>query len=178
MAILEHAQESISHAAQHLHAATRGLSEATAEAQQIETLIGGGTDQSPAIKRHYGADRSQEEPVRNMRHARPAEQLTAARLSNDARFRGRTFHAPPPPDPGHDWVDDLGRTYDALGDGTKSRYFRLEQFTRSIDSHLLKSNDFTVVDMTDYTDEQILAVRRYVDALPAEKHRKIVRVGF
>jgi hypothetical protein len=40
--------------------------------------------------------------------------------------------APPPPDPGVDWVDDMGRTYDAMGDGTKAK------FKASIDHHLLK----------------------------------------
>jgi hypothetical protein len=38
----------------------------------------------------------------------------------------------PEPDPGFDWIDDLGRTFDAMGDGTKSMYFKLEQFTESI----------------------------------------------
>lgn len=114
----------------------------------------------------------------SMRHARPQEQRTAARLTDDPRFDGRTFHGEPPPDPGHDWRDDQGRTYDALGDGTKSQYFRLDQFTRSIDSHLLKSNDFTVIDMTGYTPDQIRDVGSYLDSLPADKLAKVVRVGF
>ena len=80
-----------------------------------------------------------------------------------------------PPDPGFDWMDDLGRTFDAMGDGTKSKYFKLDQFKASIDHHLLKGNTFTVVDMTGYTAEQISAVRAYVDTLPAGK---IIRVGF
>lgn len=114
----------------------------------------------------------------SMRHARPQEQRTAARLTDDPRFDGRTFHGEPPPDPGHDWHDDQGRTYDALGDGTKSQYFRLDQFTRSIDSHLLKSNDFTVIDMTGYTPDQIRDVTAHLDSLPADKLAKVVRVGF
>lgn len=112
-------------------------------------------------------------------HSRPAERATAQRLADDhPEFDGRTFEAPPPPDPGHDWVDDLGRTYDALGDGTRSQYFKLDQFTRSIDSHLLKSNDFTVIDMTGYTPQQIGDVARYVDSLTPAQQAKIVRVGF
>ncbi|MSQ48572.1 MAG: hypothetical protein EXR78_09375 [Deltaproteobacteria bacterium] len=113
------------------------------------------------------------------KRARPAEQRTAKRLADDhPEFDGRTFEAPPPPDPGHDWVDDLGRKYDAMGDGTKSQYFRLDQFTKSIDSHLLKGNDFTVIDMTGYRADQIAAVRQYVDALPTAKQEMIKMVGF
>jgi hypothetical protein len=89
------------------------------------------------------------------KHARPAEQRTAKRLADrHPEFNGRTFEAPPPPDPGYDWIDDLGRTYDAMGDGTQAGRFRLDQFTRAIDKHLRKSNDFTVVDMTGYKPEQ------------------------
>jgi len=110
--------------------------------------------------------------------ARPAEVRTAERLTTNPEFDGRTFDAPPPPDPGYDWTDDLGRTYDAMGDGTKSRYFNLKQFTSSIDSHLLKGNDFTVIDMTGYTPEQVAAVKAYVDGLPASSQALIRRIGF
>jgi len=111
-------------------------------------------------------------------NARPAEVRTAERLAQSPEFDGRTFEAPPPPDPGYDWVDDTGRTYDAMGDGTKSQYFKLQQFTDSIDSHLLKGNDITVIDMTGYTPEQIAAVTKYVDGLPAASQALIRRVGF
>jgi hypothetical protein len=78
-----------------------------------------------------------------------------------------------------EWVlTHLGRKYDALGDGTKSKYFNLDDFTESIDWHLLKGNDFTVIDMTGYTADQIGAVRQYVDALAPAKQAIIRRVGF
>jgi hypothetical protein len=113
------------------------------------------------------------------KYARPAEQRTAKRLADRyPEFDGRTFEAPPPPDPGYDWIDDLGRKYDALGDGTKSKYFNLDDFTESIDWHLLKGNEFTVIDMTGYTADQIGAVSQYVDALAAAKQAMIRRVGF
>lgn len=113
-----------------------------------------------------------------MQYARAAEQRTAKRLMDNPAFDGRTFKGIKGPDPGHDWIDDLGRRYDALGDGTKSQYFKPDQFTKSIDSHLLKSNDFTVIDMTGYKVDQIAAVKQYVDALPAVKQAMIIRVGF
>jgi hypothetical protein len=109
---------------------------------------------------------------------RPAEQATAARLADDPRFDGRTFHASPRPDPGYDWVDDLGRTYDSLGDGTKAQYLKIEQFIRQIDKHLLKRNTFTVVDLTGYRPDQIGPIKAYVDSLPVEVQSEIVRVGF
>jgi hypothetical protein len=111
----------------------------------------------------------------SMSNARASEQATAGRVAAKPEFAGRTFRSPPPPDPGFDWADDLGRTFDAMGDGTKSKYFKLEQFKASIDHHLLKGNTFTVIDMTGYSPDQIAAVRAYVDTLPAGA---IIRVGF
>lgn len=109
---------------------------------------------------------------------RRAEQATALRLADNPDFDGRVFSGVPPPDPGHDWVDDLGRTYDALGDGTTAKYLDLERFTQSIDHHLNKGNDFTVIDATGYSRKQVLKITEYVDSLPPEKQRTIVRVGF
>jgi hypothetical protein len=111
-------------------------------------------------------------------HARPAEQATAQRLADNPDFNGRTFTAPPPPDPGYDWVDDLGRTYDAMGDGTKAEFVNMDQFKASIDSHLLKSNDFTVIDMTGFSPDQVRTVAEYVDSLSPAQQAQIVRVGF
>jgi hypothetical protein len=108
----------------------------------------------------------------------PAERATALRLADDPGFDGRVFSAPPLPDPGHDWVDDLGRTYDAMGDGTRAKHLRLPAFTRSIDHHLNKGNDFTVIDLTGYSREQVIEIGDYVNALPPEKRATIVRVGF
>ena len=115
----------------------------------------------------------------SMSRARPAEQRTAKRLAEQhPEFDGRKFDTPPPPDPGYDWVDDLGRKYDAMGDGTASKHFKLDQFKDAIDKHLLKGNDFTVIDMTGHTPSQIAGVKNYVDALPAAKQATIRRIGF
>jgi hypothetical protein len=138
---------------------------------QADDKGGGGSDKSDTKASKDGPAKL-DAP---MSSARPSEQATAERVAAMSKFKGRTFRAPPPPDPGFDWIDDLGQTFDALGDGTKSKYFRLEQFKASIDHHLLKGNTFTVIDMTGYTAEQIAAVRAYVDTLPANQ---IIRVGF
>jgi hypothetical protein len=114
----------------------------------------------------------------SMASIRPAEQATARRLADDPAFEGREFFGAPSPDPGYDWYDDLGRTYDAMGDGTKAAYYRRDQFTASIDHHLNKGNDFTVIDLTGYRGDQIREIDEYVSGLPADKRKTIVRVGF
>jgi hypothetical protein len=108
-------------------------------------------------------------------HAKPAERATAERIAARPEFKGRRFRAPPPPDPGFDWVDDLGRTYDAMGDGTKAKYLNLADFKESIVHHLRKGNNFTVIDLTGFEPNQISAVRAYVDMLA---NPTIIRVGF
>jgi hypothetical protein len=108
-------------------------------------------------------------------NAKPPEWVTAERVAARPEFKGRTFRAPPRPDPGFDWIDDLGRTFDAMRDGTMSKYFKFDKFKAAIDHHLRKGNTFTVIDMTGYTTEQTSSVRAYVDTLPAGS---IIRVGF
>lgn len=113
------------------------------------------------------------------KYARPAEQRTAERLATThPEFDGLTFKAPPPPDPGHDWYDNLGRKYDAMGDGTKAEFQSMNDFRRSIDSHLRKGNDFTVIDLTGYEPDQVADVKKYVDSLPLDKQAMIRRIGF
>jgi hypothetical protein len=108
-------------------------------------------------------------------NAKPAERVTAQRVAARPEFKGRTFRAPPPPDPRFDWSDDLGRTYDAMGDGTKSKYLNLADFKESIVHHLRKGNNFTVIDLTGFEPNQISAVRAFVDTLGDPT---IIRVGF
>jgi hypothetical protein len=66
----------------------------------------------------------------------------------------------------------------ALGDTIASRFWDEQQFLGSIDSHLLKSNDFTVIDMTGFTQQQIDVVRNHVNGLPQASQAKIIRIGF
>jgi hypothetical protein len=105
-----------------------------------------------------------------------AELATGSRLQQLPQFAGRTFSESP--HVGAEYVDNLGRSYDALGSPAASQYWNQSQFLRSIGSHLLKSNDFTVVDLTGFTSEQVGAVSGYVDSLSAEMQARIVRIGF
>ncbi len=79
---------------------------------------------------------------------------------------------------GAEYIDDLGRTYDQLGDPRASAYWDERQFFKSIDQHLLKSNDFTVIDMTGFASEQVESVAAYVGSLPIAAQQKIVAIGF
>jgi hypothetical protein len=135
---------------------------------------GGGGSDKPEPKAAVDERAKLDEPS-FANNARPPERVTAERVAARQEFRGRTFRAPPQPDPGFDWIDDLGRTFDAMGDGTTSKYFKFDKFKAAIDHHLRKGNTFTVIDMTGYATDQISAVRAYVDTLPSGD---IVRVGF
>jgi hypothetical protein len=134
---------------------------------------GGGSDKSDATPEVDEPAKLDEDSF--ARHSKPAERATAERISARPEFKGRSFRAPPPPDPGFDWVDDLGRTYDAMGDGTKAKYLNLADFQESIVHHLRKGNNFTVIDLTGFEPNQIFAVRAYVDSLA---NPTVIRVGF
>lgn len=105
-----------------------------------------------------------------------AEQATAARLQDLPQFAGRRFTVSP--DIGAEYVDDLDRRYDAVGAPEAAEYWNRGLFLRSIDRHVLKSNDFTVIDMTGFRQDQIAVVRAHVDALPNEIQARILRIGF
>jgi hypothetical protein len=121
-------------------------------------------------------DRLRAEGIPDATRLSPAEQATAARLKAHPDFADRTFGESP--HVGAEYVDDRGMSYDAVGTPEASRYWNERVFLHSIDQHLLKSNDYTVVDLTGFTPEQIAAVRRHLDGLPASEQAKIVRVGF
>jgi len=95
--------------------------------------------------------------------------------------RGRESFSEKTPDPFSSLlphVDDLGRTYDALGRPAASIFWNERQFLNSIDQHLLKSNDFTVIDLTGFAPSQIAAVRRHLATLSPAQLAKIIRIGF
>ena len=78
---------------------------------------------------------------------------------------------------GADYVDDLGRSYDALG-GFDPKFFNEKRFLLQIDKHLRKSNDFTVIDLTGFSQAQIDAVRRHLLTLSQEQIKSIIQIGF
>lgn len=102
-----------------------------------------------------------------------AEQATGGRLQ---RFLGRTLREST--HEGAEYIDDLGRTFDALGDPAASQFWNAKKFFRAIDKHLRKSNDFTAIDLTGFTPSQIAEVRKYLDGLSKAQLDTIIRIGF
>ena len=102
------------------------------------------------------------------------EQATAARLQQAQPGLRLTESA----HEGAEYVDQFGHTYDALGNPKASQFWNEQQFLSQINKHLLKSNDFTVIDLTGITEAQISVVRNYTNSLPAASQAKIIRIGF
>jgi len=102
-----------------------------------------------------------------------AEQATAGRLMRQTGIELReSAHV------GAEYVDAVGRTYDALGTPAASQFWNAKQFNNSIGSHLLKSNDFTVIDLTGFTSGQIAEVNTYLGTLSEVQRARIIKVGF
>ena len=107
-----------------------------------------------------------------------ATQLSADELATGQRLEARlgkslkeSTHV------GADYVDDFGRSYDALG-GFDPKFFNEKSFLRQIEKHLLKSNDFTVIDLTGFSQAQIDVVRRHLSTLRPEQLKRIIQIGF
>ncbi|NVB39974.1 toxin [Pseudenhygromyxa sp. WMMC2535] len=112
-------------------------------------------------------------PIEGATRLHPDELATGERLSNQLGRRLKES-----PHEGAEYIDDLGRSYDALGRPAASKFWNEKQFFKSIDHHLLKSNDFTAIDLTGFTSAQKAAVAAYVDALPSASQARIIRIGF
>jgi hypothetical protein len=78
---------------------------------------------------------------------------------------------------GAEFVSAAGKTYDALGTPAAYKFWNEKAFLTSIDRHLRKSNDFTVVDLAGASRAQISAIRRYVGSLESELQDKILLLG-
>jgi len=104
------------------------------------------------------------------------ELATLRRLSAHPDFASHTFsessHV------GAEVIDESGRSYDFLGQPQASAHWNRADFIASIDAHLLKANDFTVIDVTGFASEDIAEVRAYVNALPNHVRASIIRLGF
>ena len=72
----------------------------------------------------------------------------------------------------------MGKTYDAMGQPRASRFWDAGKLMDSIDAHVLKSNDFTVIDLTGFTAAQIGEARAYLGGLAPAQLARIIRVGF
>ncbi len=82
------------------------------------------------------------------------------------------------PNISEEFLDEQDHAYDAMGTPQASKYWNWQDFQRSIDRHLLKSNTTTIIDLTDFAPEQISRVRNYVNSLAPELQKRIIRIGF
>ena len=85
---------------------------------------------------------------------------------------------------GEEFIDALGKTYDACGALAGSQQGTVAEICSSILRHVEpamrggKSVDFAIVDLTGYTAEQIEAVNAYIAKLTAAQRAKILKIGF
>ncbi len=82
-------------------------------------------------------------------------------------------------DPAFDYVDDLGRTYDQMGNPAMVPHWanQKQQFFNQINRHLQKA-DFTVIDLSNFPKHIQDDVSRYLLTLPENLFDKIVPIGF
>ncbi len=78
---------------------------------------------------------------------------------------------------GGDWVAPDGKVYDAAGPAPKE-FFNIDEFSASIDRHLLKSGITPVIDVTGMPTEQVEQVNNYITSLPPEERAKLLKIGF
>ena len=74
-----------------------------------------------------------------------------------------------------EYIDSQGRTYDQMGDPNTSKYWNprsAQVFYKAIDKHLLKSIDFTLIDVTGFSDQAISDITNYINSFrPLDRQR-------
>jgi len=80
---------------------------------------------------------------------------------------------------GFDYVDDLGRTYDQMGNAAMIPYWNTQraQFFNQINRHVQKA-DFTIIDLTGFPANIKEDVANHILSLPQPLFDKIVPIGF
>jgi hypothetical protein len=114
----------------------------------------------------------------NLARLSDPEAATLTRLQEE--FPDRNFSVSAEERDG-EFTDSQGRTYDQIGDPQASAHWSAraaQVFYKSIAKHLLKSMDFTVIDLTGFSDQAISDITSYVDSLPEAEQAKIIRIGF
>jgi hypothetical protein len=141
---------------------------AEAETTQVEGDLEGSLDKAMAD--------AEGDP--NLGRLSDSEAATLTRLQEE--FPDRDFKVSLEERDG-EYTDDQGRTYDQVGDPQASAHWNARSaqiFYKSIAKHLLKSMDFTVIDLTGFSDQAISDITSYVDSLPEAEQVKIIRIGF
>jgi hypothetical protein len=119
------------------------------------------------------------EPVdalrRDFPRLRDSELATLSRLCTQPDYESHIFRQSE--HVGAEVVDEVGRSYDFLGQPAASKYWNQEEFLGSITDHLRKSNDFTVVDLAGFSPPHAHAVQSFVNALPEVDRARLVILG-
>ena len=76
---------------------------------------------------------------------------------------------------GGSWVAPDGKVYDAAGPARKE-FFNIDEFSASIDRHLLKSGITPVIDVTGMPTEQVEQINNYITSLPPEERAKLLKI--
>ena len=69
---------------------------------------------------------------------------------------------------GAEFVSAAGKTFDALGTPEAYKFWNEAEFLSSIDRHLSKSVDFTVIDLKGASKAQMRAIKAHVGSLAKE----------
>jgi len=77
---------------------------------------------------------------------------------------------------GADFVDEAGGAYEVMG--YPGGGWDEQAFITRVGDHLNKAGVTLALDMTGYTAEQIAAVNKHFDSLPAEVQGRIIKIGF
>lgn len=115
----------------------------------------------------------------NLGRLRPAERETLARAQEEYPELGLKASAE---ERDGEYIDSQGRTYDQMGDPNTSRFWDRpgapQKFYQAIQDHLTKSMDFTVIDLTGFSEQSTADIQQYVDSLPPAQQARILRIGF
>lgn len=118
-------------------------------------------------------------PIPEATRLRPTEQLTAGRLR--AKLGDALQNLRESPHLGEEYIgtyNGVECTFDATGTKAASLNGDMNRVVGSIQRHLLKSVDYTVIDLTDFRPDQVQTVRDYLDTLSSTDQAKIIRIGF
>jgi RHS repeat-associated protein len=133
--------------------------------------------QGPVINCSTAAGSGNSLPIPGAMRLSQQEQLTAGRLIRSPDYTGGKL-SEWAKDRDYDYVDQYGRTYDAIGGEAafQNRWFNMERFLRALDGHDKDGLNFTVLDTTGATDEQVDVVLDHVLQYSPSRQKEILWV--
>jgi len=126
-----------------------------------------------------------DDPIPGEHLLKGQEPATAHRLMQESDYTGgqlRAYENPNNPnDHAYDYVDEYGRTYDAIGQekGFTSRKFDMQKFLQTLDEHVFYKQglNFTVLDLTGASSRQLDAIFDHIDAYSPAAQRRLKITG-